>query len=78
MPGPLVPIMGELGVPAVLVAMAAGAGAAFGGHVSDNSFWMFRSLLGLSTRGTFQVYTVAQSILSVVTLALVLGASAFA
>ncbi|MFC7339782.1 GntP family permease [Saccharopolyspora griseoalba] len=74
----LVPIMGQLGASAVLVAMAAGAGAAFGGHVSDNSFWMFRSLLGLSTRGTFQVYTVAQSILSVVTLALVLGASAFA
>ena len=65
-------MLGELGTPAVLVALAAAAGASFGGHVSDNTFWMFRTLLGLSTRGAFQVYTVAQSIMSVVALALVL------
>lgn len=59
-----------------LVALAAAAGAAFGGHVSDNSFWIFRSLLGLTTRGTFKAYTLAQSMLSVVALGLVLAVSA--
>ncbi|MBK0868249.1 gluconate permease [Saccharopolyspora sp. HNM0986] len=70
----LAPVVGGLGTAPVLVALAAAAGASFGGHVSDNTFWMFRTLLSLSTRGAFQVYTVAQSIMSVVALALVLVA----
>ncbi|MBB5152992.1 GntT/GntP/DsdX family permease [Saccharopolyspora phatthalungensis] len=57
-------------------APAGEAGASFGGHVHDNAFWMFRGLLGLYTRGAFQVYTVAQTIMSVVALVLVLGAGA--
>lgn len=74
----LAPVVAGLDTSAVLVLLAAAAGASFGGHVSDNSFWMFRSLLGLSTRGAFQVYTLAQSIMSLVALVLVLGISAFA
>lgn len=70
----LAPVVGGIGAAPVLVALAAAAGASFGGHVSDNTFWMFRTMLGLSTRGAFQVYTVAQSIMSVVALALVLVA----
>ncbi|CAM04034.1 H+/gluconate symporter-like permease [Saccharopolyspora erythraea NRRL 2338] len=72
----LLPVVGSLGLNPVLVVLAAAAGASFGGHVHDNTFWMFRGLLGLSTRGAFQVYTVAQSIMSIVALLLVLGASA--
>ncbi|MEG9517034.1 GntP family permease [Saccharopolyspora indica] len=71
----LLPVVGSLGLNPVLVVLAAAAGASFGGHVHDNTFWMFRGLLGLSTRGAFQVYTVAQSIMSIVALVLVLGAS---
>ncbi|NHD19377.1 MULTISPECIES: SLC13 family permease [unclassified Actinopolyspora] len=74
----LAPVMGGLDTAAVLVLLAAAAGASFGGHVSDNTFWMFRTLLGLSTRGTFQVYTLSQSIMSVVGLVVVLGLSVFA
>ncbi|GAB3288157.1 GntP family permease [Parasphingorhabdus pacifica] len=74
----LAPVVGGLDTSAVLVLLAAAAGASFGGHVSDNTFWMFRALLGLSTRGAFQVYTLAQSIMSVVALAVVLGLSVFA
>jgi H+/gluconate symporter-like permease len=70
----LLPVVGSLGLNPVLVVLAAAAGASFGGHVHDNTFWMFRGLLGLSTRGAFQVYTVAQSIMSIVALVLVLGA----
>ncbi|QUH03819.1 gluconate permease [Saccharopolyspora erythraea] len=72
----LLPVVGSLGLDPVLVVLAAAAGASFGGHVHDNTFWMFRGLLGLSTRGAFQVYTVAQSIMSIVALLLVLCASA--
>lgn len=71
----LAPVMGGVDAAPVLVLLAAAAGASFGGHVSDNTFWMFRALLGLSTRGAFQVYTLAQSIMSVVGLAVVLGLS---
>jgi GntP family gluconate:H+ symporter len=31
----------------------------------DNAVWMFRSLFGLSTRGVLKMYTLPQSMLSV-------------
>ena len=74
----LAPIVADLGTPAILIAFAAAAGASFGGNVSDNTFWMFKTLLGLTTRGTFQVYTVAQSILSFVALGMVLAVAPIA
>ncbi|MBB5851178.1 GntP family permease [Amycolatopsis umgeniensis] len=70
--GILAPIAGSLGVPVVLVALAACSGALFLPHVSSNFFWMFQSLLGLSTRGTFKTHTVAMSLASVISLPLVL------
>ncbi len=73
--GIIAPLITGLGISPVLVALAAGAGASFGGNLSDNAFWMFRSLLGLTTRGTLKAYTLAQSLMSVVTLLLVLGLS---
>ena len=73
--GIIAPLMDGLGVSPVLVALAAGAGASFGGNFSDNAFWMFRSLLGLTTRGTLKAYTLAQSLMSVITLLLILGLS---
>ncbi|WP_228709203.1 GntP family permease [Amycolatopsis keratiniphila] len=44
--GILAPIAGSLGVPVVLVALAACSGALFLPHVSSNFFWMSQSLLG--------------------------------
>lgn len=73
----LAPVVGELGISAVLIWLAAAAGAALGGHVTDNTFWMFKTLLGLSVRGTFQVYTVAQAVLAFVGLGAVLVLSVF-
>ncbi|MFC3453544.1 GntP family permease [Amycolatopsis speibonae] len=70
--GILAPIAGSLGVPVVLVALAACSGALFLPHVSSNFFWMFQSLLGLSTRGTFKTHTVAMSLASVLSLPIVL------
>lgn len=71
--GILAPLAGSLGVPVVLVALAAGSGALFLPHVSSNFFWMFKELLGLSTRGTFKTHTVAMSLSSIISLILILG-----
>lgn len=70
--GILAPVAGGLGVPVVLVALAAGSGALFLPHVSSNFFWMFQSLLGLTTRGTFKTHTVAMSLASLISLPIVL------
>jgi GntP family gluconate:H+ symporter len=75
--GIIAPLVGDLGLSPVLVVLAAGAGGCFGGQFSDNAFWMLRSLFCLSTRGTLKTYTLAQSMLSVVTLVIVLAADVF-
>jgi GntP family gluconate:H+ symporter len=74
--GILAPIAGSLGVPVVLVALAAGSGALFVPHVSSNFFWMFQSLLGFSTRGTFKTHSVAMTLSSVISLPIILGLAA--
>jgi gluconate:H+ symporter, GntP family len=73
----LAPVVDSLGLSPVLIWLAAASGAAFGGHVTDNTFWIFKTLLGLSVRGAFQVYTVAQGLLSFVGLGAVLVLSVF-
>jgi len=73
----LAPVVGDLGIRPELIWLAAASGAALGGHVTDNTFWIFKTLLGLSVRGAFQVYTVAQGVLSFVGLAAVLVLSVF-
>ncbi|PJK20415.1 GntP family permease [Mycolicibacterium goodii] len=62
----LAPIVGNLGIPAALIALAAAAGAMFGGHVTDNTFWMYQTLFGFTVRGTFVVYTGALATFSVI------------
>lgn len=74
--GILAPIAGSLGVPVVLVALAAGSGALFLPHVSSNFFWMFQSLLGFPTRGTFKTHSGAMTLASVISLPIILGLSA--
>lgn len=68
--GILAPVMGTVGVPPMLILLAAASGAAFGGNVTDNTFWIFKQMLGLTTRGAFQVYTLAQSIMAIIGLVL--------
>ena len=74
----LAPVVADLGLSPVLIWLAAASGAALGGHVTDNTFWIFKTLLGLSVRGAFQVYTVAQAVLSFVGLGAVLVLGIFA
>lgn len=74
--GIVAPIMADLGVAPILVALASGSGAAFGAHVSDNSFWLYHALLGTSVRGTFKSYSVCQAMVAVISLVITLGLSA--
>lgn len=72
--GIVAPLVADLDLSPALVVLAAGAGGCFAGQFTDNAFWMLRSLFGLSTRGTLKTYTLAQSMLSVITLLFVLAA----
>jgi gluconate:H+ symporter, GntP family len=71
--GILSPIVGELGVPAAIIGLAIGAGALFALHVNSNFFWMFQTLLGVSTRGTLKALTFVTSLASVVALPMIMG-----
>lgn len=70
--GLIAPAVGSLDTSAPVLALAAFAGALFGGHVNDSGFWVSTKLLGLSTRGGFKIYTVPQSIAAVIALPIVL------
>jgi len=65
------PIVGELDVPAAIIGLAIGAGALFALHVNSNFFWMFQTLLGVSTRGTLKALTFVTSLASLVSLPLI-------
>ncbi|MCD4525459.1 GntP family permease [Nocardioides sp. cx-173] len=73
--GIISPVVGSLGVDPVVIALAIASGAMFALHVNSNFFWMFSTLLDLSTKGSLKTLTVATSIGAVVSLPLVLLAS---
>ena len=73
--GIISPIVGSLGVDPVVIALAIASGAMFALHVNSNFFWMFSTLLDLSTKGSLKTLTLATSLGAVVSLPLVLLAS---
>ena len=73
--GILAPILGSIEVPAVLLGLAIGSGALFALQVNSNFFWMFQTLLGLTTQGTLKSLTLVTSMASVVSLVLILALS---
>jgi gluconate:H+ symporter, GntP family len=70
--GILAPILGSIEVPAVVLGLAIGSGALFALQVNSNFFWMFQTLLGLTTQGTLKSLTLVTSMASVVSLVLIL------
>lgn len=68
----LAPVIGDLSVSPLLIALAAGSGALFALHVNSNFFWMTQKLLGLTTQGTLKICTVITSIASVISLLCIL------
>ena len=73
--GILAPILGSIEVPAVVLGLAIGSGALFALQVNSNFFWMFQTLLGLTTQGTLKSLTLVTSMASVVSLVLILALS---
>jgi gluconate:H+ symporter, GntP family len=69
------PIVGELDVPAVIIGLAIGAGALFALQVNSNFFWMFQTLLGVSTRGALKALTFVTALASAIALPLIAALS---
>ncbi|QBR92981.1 GntP family permease [Nocardioides euryhalodurans] len=69
------PIMGQLDAPTVIIGLAIGAGALFALQVNSNFFWMFQTLLGVSTRGALKALTFVTALASVIALPLIIGLS---
>jgi gluconate:H+ symporter, GntP family len=73
--GILAPILTSIEVPTVVLGLAIGSGALFALQVNSNFFWMFETLLGLTTQGTFKALTLVTAMASVVSLILILALS---
>ena len=73
--GIISPVVGSLGVDPVVIALAIASGAMFALHVNSNFFWMFSTLLNLSTKGTLKTLTMTTSLGALVSLPLVIVAS---
>jgi gluconate:H+ symporter, GntP family len=71
--GIIAPVMGSIDVAPIAIGLAIASGSMFALTVNSNFFWMFKSLLGLTTRGALKSMTMVTSIASVVSLPLVIG-----
>lgn len=72
--GIISPVVGSLGVDPVVIALAIASGAMFALHVNSNFFWMFSTLLDLTTKGSLKTLTMATSLGAIVSLPLVMVA----
>ncbi|MGE9808281.1 GntP family permease [Janibacter sp. G1551] len=70
--GIIAPVVASTGVDPVVIGLAIASGAMFALHVNSNFFWMFKSLLGLSTQGALKTLTLATSLGALVSLPMVL------
>lgn len=66
------PVLGSIDVAPIAIGLAIASGAMFALTVNSNFFWMFKSLLGLTTSGALKSMTMVTSIASVVSLPMVL------
>lgn len=69
--GIIAPVLGSIDVSPIVIGLAVASGAMFALQVNSNFFWMFKSLIGLTTQGTLKTLTMVTSIASVVSLPLV-------
>ncbi len=67
------PFTRSIDVTPLVIGLAIASGAMFALQVNSNFFWMFKSLLGLSTQGTFKTLTMVTSVASVVSLPMVMA-----
>lgn len=70
--GIIAPVLGSIDVAPIAIGLAVASGAMFALQVNSNFFWMFKSLIGLSTQGTLKTLTMVTSIASLISLPLVM------
>lgn len=66
------PVLTSLDVAPVVVALAIGAGALFALQVNSNFFWMFQSLLGITTQGALKALTLVTAMASLIALPIII------
>ncbi|GAA1486387.1 GntP family permease [Brachybacterium fresconis] len=66
------PVLGSIDVSPIAIGLAVASGAMFALQVNSNFFWMFKSLVGLSTQGTLKTLTLVTALGSVISLPLVM------
>ncbi|MFC0248147.1 GntP family permease [Citricoccus parietis] len=69
--GIIAPVLGAVAVSPIAMGLAIASGAMFALQVNSNFFWMFNSLLGLTTKGSLKTLTMSTSISSVISLPIV-------
>ncbi len=69
--GIIAPVVSSTGVAPVAIGLAIASGSMFALQVNSNFFWMFKSLLNLTTQGALKTMTVVTSIASLVSLPVV-------
>ena len=67
------PVLPSIAVNPIAIGLAIASGALFALHVNSNFFWMFKSLLGLSTTGALKSLTTVTTIASLVSLPVVVA-----
>lgn len=70
--GIVAPLMAQSGVDPALMVLAIGAGSLAASHVNDAGFWMFREYFDLSVKETLQIWTVLETVISVVGIIIVM------
>jgi GntP family gluconate:H+ symporter len=70
--GIVAPIAAAMPVNKELLALATGAGSLILSHVNDSGFWMIKEYFGMSVKETLQTWTVLETIIAVVALAMIL------
>lgn len=70
--GIIAPVLSSIDVSPIGIGLAIASGSLFALQVNSNFFWMFKSLLGLSTKGTLKTLTAVTSVSSVISLPLVI------
>ena len=66
--GIIAPVLGSIDVAPIAIGLVIASGAMFALTVNSNFFWMFKSLLGLTTKGALKTMTTVTSIASLVSL----------
>ncbi|APX32235.1 gluconate transporter [Brachybacterium sp. P6-10-X1] len=66
------PVLGSIDVSPIAIGLAVASGAMFALQVNSNFFWMFKSLVGLSTQGTLKTLTLVTALGSLISLPLVM------